>query len=622
MADMKRDQRGKVERAACRRAGDAPNRPRSSRSVLALALAALTLLAAAPVSQAAQETVLANVGTNISGISTDQAGDIYLVDATNQQVDKFSPSGAGLGGWTIAAPASQGGLAVSPLNGNIYVGLFGGVAEYTPTGALVKVVDNPSPPTTCTTGTSYGSPIAIDPAGYVYLGYEDCIKKYSAELEPLLEFGGAERFTSLGGIAVTPSGRIYVSDLGNRVQEFDSSGTYLGQWGGNVGYGGLGSIPGTISATRGGNLMVTTINRFGRSTEPPFGNLRGAVAELRSPTGQLLGTYTWESFGVTSGIAEGPWGTLYAVGQRTLLAIDSTEPDAKLTIDPKTWVLTGQTVKLDARESRAVFNIPTFSWDLGTGAYGVSTGTTATTTATFSAPGTKTIGVRVGAASGKTVAATQQIEVRPAPPAGQVGVTVDDGDYATNSRSVTIEPVWFPGSTNIVLANDGGFRGSGPQTLAPDIPWELAPGGAEKLPKTVYVRFTGAGQDTATFTDDIVLDTTTPTIEGAEEPGAAPRDAPGTSGEGGHSVKVSAQAAISGISAVAIGVTKKSAKTTVLREATARGIPKLRRTFKFKGKKDPKFVRVQNAAGTWSRWTKIGRHKAKRHRSKSRHAKR
>jgi hypothetical protein len=606
-------------RAGQARGGDRPFRSFHARVAFSLIVAALALLVLAPAGHAAQETVIASASTDVSGIAADPSGDIYLMDTQNEQVDKFSPSGSVLGAWTVGSYGVGGGVAVSPLNGNIYVGLYGGVEEFTPAGAVVKVTGL-EPSTTCTRSTSsHGSPIAVDPAGNVYLGYEGCIRKYSADLEPLLEFGGSERFTGLSGIAIPPSGRIYVTDLGNRVQEFGSSGNYLGQWGGNVGYAGLGTLGAAISSTRSGNLLVTTVNRYGRSTEPPFGSLRGNVAELRSPAGELLGTYSWPGFGGLGGIAEGPSGLLYAVGERTLLVIDPTEPDAKLTIEPRTWVLTGQTVSLDARESRAVFNYPTFSWDLGTGSYSTSTGTTGTTSTSFSTPGIKTLNVRVGAPSGKTATASQQIEVRPSPPPGQVGVTVDNGDYATNSRNVTVEPVWFPGSTNIVLANDGGFRGSGPQTLAAQVPWELAPGGAEKLPKTVYVRFTGAGQDTATFTDDIVLDTTSPVIEGAEEPSGA---STGGSSSAVHPVKVLAQATISGVSAVAIGVTKKSAKTTILREPTTRGIPKLRKTFKFKGKKAPKFVRVRNAAGTWSKWMKVGPPRSKHKKTKAHSTKR
>jgi hypothetical protein len=597
---------------------------------IAAILAVLVLLIAAPVGLAAQETVIANVGPLIMGIGADQSGNIYLADASSQQIDKFSPSGSTLGVWTNAGPGMSlggaGGLAVSPFNGNVYVAVAGGVTEYTPSGAIVKTT-GPEAPTTCTPGTSsFGSPIAVDPTGNVYLGNQGCIRKYTADLEPLLEFGGAERFTGLSGIAIPASGRIFATDLGNRVQEFDSSGNYLGQWGGTVGFAGIGTIGGGISATRSGNLLVTT-DQVGRSPYPPFGLLRGRMAELRSPTGELLGTYTWNGFGGAGGIVEGPSGVLYTTGQRTLLAIDPTEAEAGLTIDPKTWVLTGQTVNLDARESRGVFNTPTFAWNFGTGNYSVSTGTAGTTSTSFSTPGIKTLGVRVGVSSGKTATATQQIEVRPSPPSGQVGVTVDDGDYATNSRNVTVEPVWFPGSTNIVLANDGGFRGSGPQTLAAVVPWELAPGGTEKLPKTVYVRFPGAGQDTATFTDDIVLDTTSPVVEGAEEVGSVPASAAASAAGVTHPVKIAAQAAISGVSAVQIGVTKKSPTTTVLREPSARGIPKLRKTFKFKGKKAPKFVRVQNAAGTWSKWMPIGapaknHHPKKHRRSKPAHPKR
>ena len=69
-----------------------------------------------------------------------------------------------------------------------------------------------------------------------------------------------------------------------------------------------------------------------------------------------------------------------------------------------------------------------------------------------------------------------------------------------------------------MLSNDGGFGGATEHPVAGDshYAWTLASSGAERLPKTVYVRFTGPGvDDTKTFTDDIVLDQTPPAVTSA-----------------------------------------------------------------------------------------------------------
>ena len=58
------------------------------------------------------------------------------------------------------------------------------------------------------------------------------------------------------GIAVDSSGNVYVSDHDNRVQKFDSGGTYITQWGTQGSGNGQFSYPWSITADSSGNVYV------------------------------------------------------------------------------------------------------------------------------------------------------------------------------------------------------------------------------------------------------------------------------------------------------------------------------------------------------------------------------
>jgi hypothetical protein len=73
----------------------------------------------------------------------------------------------------------------------------------------------------------------------------------------------------------------------------------------------------------------------------------------------------------------------------------------------------------------------------------------------------------------------------------------------------------------VLLSNDGGFAGAQSVPVTLTIPWTLVSSGPERLPKTVYARFLGAGNDTANFTDDIILDETPPTVGGGTVSGGS-----------------------------------------------------------------------------------------------------
>ncbi len=97
---------------------------------------------------------------------------------------------------------------------------------------------------------------------------------------------------------------------------------------------------------------------------------------------------------------------------------------------------------------------------------------------------------------------------------GEVGVTINDAAVATNSPGVTLTIHEPTGADAVRISNDGGFGSADTRAIRGDdtYTWTLESSGPERLPKTVYVRFSGTGIDPSqTYTDDIVLDQTPPT---------------------------------------------------------------------------------------------------------------
>ena len=111
---------------------------------------------------------------------------------------------------------------------------------------------------------------------------------------------------------------------------------------------------------------------------------------------------------------------------------------------------------------------------------------------------------------------TQSFFIAPIPPAGEVGISINDGKPYTNVKAVSVYVVWPAGATKARISNDGAFNSTRTQVLDLDtaLPWNLDDSIAGVFTKIVYVRFNGFGIDTTkTYSDDIILDITAPTIE-------------------------------------------------------------------------------------------------------------
>ena len=180
--------------------------------------------------------------------------------------------------------------------------------------------------------------------------------------------------------------------------------------------------------------------------------------------------------------------------------------------------LTGDTFEFKSSDSSTAASgvFSKYEWDLnGDGVYEYSATSNTSVRTTWTTSGTYTIRLRLTSQGGDTGTASQSFDIFLAPPTGEAGVSIKDGASYSNSKQVTLNLVWPEYATAVRISNDGGFAASKTQTkdLAASIDWELDDSVKGIYTKVVYVRFNGVADTTKTYSDDIILDTTAPTIE-------------------------------------------------------------------------------------------------------------
>lgn len=260
--------------------------------------------------------------------------------------------------------------------------------------------------------------------------------------------------------------------------------------------------------------------------------------------------------------------------------------------------------------------ITDYKWDFaGTGNFSVDTGATGTATHTFSVPGISRIGVQVTRSGGVVDTAYTTVRVIPPPPPGNLGISIDTGDYATNNPHVSLDLIWPRGATQALISNDGGFNRAGgtkSEDLAVVLPWTLEQTGKDRLPKTAYVRFLGAGVDYVTFTDDIIFDETAPSLSSAALVSTAraasasiARAKPKRKPLHKYRLRLKARDAIAGICEVQASTVRRGGTTTVITSCRKKGISRLVRVVPVRARARPRYVRVRNSAGSWSRWRRV-----------------
>ncbi len=145
----------------------------------------------------------------------------------------------------------------------------------------------------------YPAGIAVDGAGNVYVADSgnNRIQKFDSSGTYLTQWGtsgtGNGQFNSPFGVAVDTQGNVYVVDTGNyRIQKFNSSGGYLTQWG-SLGTGnGQFNSPAKVAADSSGNIYVADsgnnrIQKFDSSGTylAQWGSLGNGNGQFASPSG-------------------------------------------------------------------------------------------------------------------------------------------------------------------------------------------------------------------------------------------------------------------------------------------------------------------------------------------------
>lgn len=185
-------------------------------------------------------------------------------------------------------------------------------------------------------------------------------------------------------------------------------------------------------------------------------------------------------------------------------------------------IVVGKVVHLDLTQSSgAADHIVKYEWDTtGDGTYDKTT-TDPILLWTYEEPGDILLTGRITDSDGNTAVGTYAASVVPA---GDTGISINDGAQFTNTPNVTVSLVWPGFSRWVRLSNDGGLKGAKEHDLAESVPWRLQSSGPERLPKTVYARF-GNNNETfrESYTDDIILDETDPVLSAVAIASASPR---------------------------------------------------------------------------------------------------
>ena len=182
---------------------------------------------------------------------------------------------------------------------------------------------------------------------------------------------------------------------------------------------------------------------------------------------------------------------------------------------------------------------------------------------------------------------------------GRTGVSINAGATFTNSPGVVLTIHEPAGATGVLISNDGGFAAPTGVAVACTDQYSrtLTSSGAERLPKTIYVRFTGPGIDVdKTFTDDIVLDQRAPVMTRASLRSAQVAPAAKSTARTRYVLALGARDSGSGVAKI-----QTASSRTARRQTTYR----YRSTLRLRYAAAARYVRAVDRAGNVGAWRKV-----------------
>jgi sugar lactone lactonase YvrE len=238
------------------------------------------------------------------GLALNSADELYITEASNNRVQRFSPEGEPLGRFDVAP--MPGGIAVDRA-GNVYVAPMMGhkVCVFSPAGKLLREWGRHGKG-----DGEFDQPggLAVAPDGSVYVADQvnRRVQRFTAEGKFLLKWGeygsapgqfdGKERLPNRTGgpnfVTVDRSGHVYTTEAAlGRVQKFTPEGKVISWFGDNGtepgGFGGRPkNLPGPIAITldREGRIWVSATNHRVQLFSPE-GKFLGGALSLRPGDG-------------------------------------------------------------------------------------------------------------------------------------------------------------------------------------------------------------------------------------------------------------------------------------------------------------------------------------------------